>query len=618
MKKITSLFLSLILLASSLFVGGINAFADTFISITDANGNSKKTIAIVDDITDELVSAFDYCKINSTANNVYVINIPNGAFEIKDTIFPCDNTTVKLNKDTTLINAINGRGNIFCSTKYATKYNGLTNFSVIGGTMTYASDNKNESVLLRFAHCKDILIKDVSFLNGYMSHFIEIAASKDVLFEGCSFEGFEGDIKKSSSEAIQIDILEETTHFASMPEYDGTMNDNITVNNCVFKNLISGVGTNSIYEGYYQTNIKVTNNTFTNLSGIAVNAFSYVDSEISNNTMKNCGTGIKYFIMKTDGTLKNVCFLDDRGKMNTDCNSVIKNNRISTVSTEIISSPVGIQVFGNEVTKSKNEKITPNNYYVSNIKVLNNTVDASDCGIKLEDVINSTIENNSVSGCGGNKGISLNKSSNGNSINNNAVSNFENNIYLNDSKDNRIKSNSLSNSSGASVSLMNGSSNISAIVNTLENGNGNGFYVSTDSSLAILTGNIIRNMSKNGVNFVGNAGGYVEYNKGINISKMTNILSENPKSARIFAKNVKKGVEISWNIPKDFYNYEIYRKEGNTDYQYVANVNSTDGKFVDKAVKKNTTYSYKIVATKYIGNVVIRPPTSNVKTITYK
>lgn len=627
MRKTLSVLLSLVILATSIFAGGINAFAEKILTVTNDKGEVVYSDSLSDTPTSEIKAAFRFCENHVSDTDKYTINMPEGTYTITDTIFPCDNTTFKMDSNTILINDMDSRGNIFCSRQYETKYNGLKNFTVIGGTVTYSTKNQNGSVLFRFAHSKNILIKNVKFLNGYKSHFVEVAACQNLKFDGCTFSGFTGSLNSSSCEALQIDILEESMHFSFMPEYDGTMNSGITVTNCKFENLIAGVGTNNVYVGYYQDKIIIKNNTFNNISGTAVNAFGYTNCEISNNSFTKCGVGIRYYMMKNDDAINRASVLNSNGKINTACKSVIKNNKISTISTQFVSKCAGIIVLGNNVTAKKSNVVKAGNYAVYGLKVLNNTITTKEDGINVYDTLNSSFSGNVIKGPGKDgRGISFDKGSKNNTATSNTISGFKNCVYTKDSSGITINNNTLSSSSGSVIAFNGKSTSMTANSNNISSGATNAIYSSSATTVSSIKGNKMTNIKGFGCYFEKGATGNVSYNTlskvtkpmvGARVSPSKVLSNGNLSTPSITVKKTKTGAQLSWKRQASDITYTIYRKKSTEkSYTKIATISANKAKYIDKKVKKKAKYSYQVIATKKVSTVKIISPTSKTKTVT--
>ena len=147
--------------------------------------------------------------------------------------------------------------------------------------------NRNKSCILRLCHSNNVKIENVTFLNNYYSHHAELASCQNVTFYNCVFNGQLSNLNVNSSEAVQIDILDRV-HFFGFTSYDNTMNDNITIENCVFKNVYRGVGTHNYFKNLYQTNIKILNCTFENITDCAISAVNFKNIEVKGNKFLNC------------------------------------------------------------------------------------------------------------------------------------------------------------------------------------------------------------------------------------------------------------------------------------------------------------------------------------------
>ena len=538
--------------------------------LTVYDGEKTQTFRISsNDITQPLSKAFEYCEKHYNDNDFTVV-VPEGEYTVTSPVTLCDNTTLDLSNNVVIMNGKNNT-NIFIGKRNVTKYNGTADFNVIGGTLTYVEDYAGNSCQIRIAHGKHISFKDTVFENNYNSHNVEIAGCYDVSFEGCTFKNASGSLTGNSGEALQIDILEEDKHFSYMPEYDGTMNKNIKVNKCTFSNLLRGLGTNSAFAGLYQKNIKVTNCTFSNIISTAINCTNYIDVTIKNNVIADCGEGIKYSLMMTDSNLDKMNYIKGKGSPVSDCNTIISNNDISVNKNKYVSDSVGINIFGNNITKSKNVNFKTGNYYVGNIKVKHNTVNTDKFGIRMYDVRNSHITNNTVTGNKKNYGILMTANSKSNRLYNNSVKGFEKGIYSVSGNDNIIKSNKLEK-------------------------NNCGIYFSQGIKAFTHYNSYILN----------NTNGYVEgKDKSYTFSNLSKPELTSGKTATIKWKKVKKAEK-----------YQIYRsdkKDGS--FEKIATLKSSKRSFKDKKAKKGKNYYYKIRANRKLNGVINYSSYSNVKEV---
>lgn len=257
------------------------------VRVLNENGETIKSYYSTADITTALSRAFDYTSKNANKNNILTVKISKGTYNVKSTVHLSSYTVVDLNYSV-IKNANFKRGNIFKSPedKIYPKYSSLTQCSIINGTLD-GNYNRNRSCILRLCHSNNIKIYNVTFLNNYFSHHAELAACQNVTFFNCTFNGQVSDLNISSSEAIQIDILDRI-HFYGFTSYDNTMNDNITIEKCTFKNVYRGVGTHNYFKDMYQTNITIIDCTFQNITDCAISAVNFKNIKFTNNKFLNC------------------------------------------------------------------------------------------------------------------------------------------------------------------------------------------------------------------------------------------------------------------------------------------------------------------------------------------
>ena len=419
------------------------------------------------------------------------------------------------------------------------------------------------------------------------------------------------------------------------------MNNVVTVENCVFNNLVSGIGTKSMFHGYYQNNITIRNNTFTNLSGCAIFCTAYVNTDIYGNTITNCGEGIYYFMMRPDSRLRSVCDFDALGSVNKDCNTRIFNNNISVNSTIDVSTASAIYIFGNNVTSAKKKKYDSYakvaNYAVNKISVYSNTITTTGHGIRMYDTVNSKIHNNTVSSTrtNGGYGVYLANSSNSNDIYSNTISQFSNSVLIaSSSKSNKILKNNIS-SAGSSGIVVNTGCNGNVIQsNTISNSEKNGIligkcsgtniqrnnivssgadgiHINSKANVSAITSNTLNDSGKYAIYFEKDAIGNVYLNNYKNCSARYGY-SKGEKKDYKFAnlavpavKPIKKSertVTLSWKKVGGASVYYVYRstsKKGT--YSYVGSTKKTS--FKNSKLKKGKNYYYKVSAVK-VGNGV--------------
>lgn len=83
-------------------------------------------------------------------------------------------------------------------------YTACESSQIIGATFDGNAEIELCTTLMNTCHAKNILIKDCTFRNGCLWHFIEINSSEDVIIENCTFESsYSTDSERG--EQIQLD-----------------------------------------------------------------------------------------------------------------------------------------------------------------------------------------------------------------------------------------------------------------------------------------------------------------------------------------------------------------------------------------------------------------------------
>lgn len=596
-KKFLSFLLTLSFLLCLPF-GEYTAFASEQIIVRDARNNIVQSFDFEEEsaFSSAIHNAFDYCSQNANANNRLTIVTPSGKYDLHKRILLTSYTTLDLSAGTELTNMQNNQ--VLLSPKNVGSYNGLTDFTLIGGSLVYNGGVGSISSLVRIAHAKNIRFEGVRLTA--LDHHIELAACKNFVINNCSFFGSTEKITQGNAQALQIDPLDEEEHFPSFPPYDYTMNDTIKVTNCTFSYLKNALGTASLFAGYYQNNITISNNKFDHIDNIPINCTNYVNCVVSSNTITNSGDGIRYNMMKTDDKIAKVSKSDNKGKINTNSKSKIINNKVSTVVTKSCPRAGGIYVFGNNVTSAKKPAFPKGNYAVYNILVDKNTIHTERCGIRIYDVKNSTVSNNTIYCTKKNDctGIYVTDVCENVKITSNKISKFDSGVRIKGkSKKISITKNAISNGYNNAIAVVE-KSNVSKIeTNTISKNKGLGIYFDVGSSAAVYTNSYSKN-SKGNIYAKGSKKSY----KFSNLSK---------PSVSVSSKKKSKSAVIKWKKVSSATSYVIYQsKSSKGTYKKIATVSSKKTSYTHKKQKKGKTYYYKVRAVKKANSVTAYSPYS--------
>lgn len=267
-----------------------------------ANGTDSE------DDTNGIQLALDKAKyelINATNNKIEVY-IPAGTYYVSERLNIYSNTRLVLDDDAVIISNIKKSAMLIarhldvngeiCSGS-SCNHEGYTqwqNISLEGGTWNFNNDGSSNPNGLIFAHGENLTVKNTTLINS-AGHALNPSCSKDVIIENVTIKD---QISSETADPAKPDNINEVIHLdsASTGEpgnypLDGTPVKNVQIQNCIFENVLCGIGSHSDYtdENYMGDGIVIKNNTFNNVACYGVNLFAHKNVEIYNNvaTAKN-------------------------------------------------------------------------------------------------------------------------------------------------------------------------------------------------------------------------------------------------------------------------------------------------------------------------------------------
>src|SRR5699024_7305466 len=222
------------------------------------------------------------------------IKFRSGEYKL-DTCFIKDSTEIELMDDTILIcdggESFSGSNHLFRNAdeneNTATNYNGNGNIHIHGGTI------KNGHII-SMIQAKNVIIENMNIIDMVTTHAVEIAGCKNVILRNLHFEGklYSERGNDGKAEIIQIDLAT-YGNFPWLPEgsssFNSIINENITIENCVFKPgknsfkyHYSSIGSHSRNIENHK-NIKITNCYFYNTTQSAIQLYTTDNVIIENN-----------------------------------------------------------------------------------------------------------------------------------------------------------------------------------------------------------------------------------------------------------------------------------------------------------------------------------------------
>ncbi|MCH5298670.1 MAG: right-handed parallel beta-helix repeat-containing protein [Ruminococcus sp.] len=368
-----------------------------------------------------LNAALDTARKKSTAKKIATVKVSKGYYSLDRTIKIYSNTTLKATGCYFRLYGNLLRNGYNKKASSAKGYKGAKNITIYGGSwdamVPYSQAGTSNSRIMhstmRFGHCKNIVIKNCTFVNNYNCHDIELGGVDTAKITKCTFSNpqsvntFPND---GGREAIQID----SCTYEAMPEfvsYDYTRSKNITVSYSTFKNKFRGVGSHHAVIGKTYDNINIHHNTFTNIGGIAIYAVYWTNSKIYNNTMTDVGLGVDMRNMTTGSGYN---FYNYNKLTYAKAESAVKNKPVYIFSNNIslrkanntYTRACGIRVLGENYTKDDSKTgVKAGTYKVYGVRVGVNSKGNTkpniitgnvSVGVQLNYAVDSIVRGNSV------------------------------------------------------------------------------------------------------------------------------------------------------------------------------------------------------------------------------
>lgn len=490
--------------------GATAAFAATLDVKPASGGDAALTIQ----------AQLDKARTTATESNPVTVRVAAGSYKLSDSLKIYSNTTLDLT-DVSL-KATNGKNNMIrigpLKTDPQTGYY-CKNVTVIGGDL----DNSGHAVTaVIIGHCANVKLLNMKVHNANDAHLIEVSGTDGFTADGCViYDQLQNPKSQTSSpEALQIDILVKK-HMGSYRSEALAMK-NIVVNNCEFRNVPRGVGSHTAFLNGWVDNVRITNNKFTNCKSGAIQLLHYTNCLIEGNVINSAPRGIVVYTVNTKGVFFGSTAAKEGSTANglsssymkppAKQNIVIRNNTITVKGTDIYADAEneGIIVSGFDFKSalkknSSTDAIPKGNYYASGITIAGNSIKTAGHGIRLSDVRNSTIADNSITYTSGKTrdyyGIQLTKASTNNTIKHNTIKARTNGIFVTDKSSAKLIENNRIVSCSKYGIAVDGATATTIKGNTVDKAPVNGMYIVRSSKVTTISNNTIKSVSKgSGIN----------------------------------------------------------------------------------------------------------------------
>lgn len=516
-RRIAALLTTLLLVITvipngfSVAITAVAEAAETAITGADFDTDSMEIVTynVVDDFgadntgnamtEKQIQQALDDAQENSWQGIFTKVVIPKGTYLLSSALVVYSDTWIYCEEGVEIKRCVSRGPMLMCDNNGIGGYDGVKNVIVEGGIWNGNTDqwpNAADFSNIRFAHCRNILLKDMHVKNNENGHHMEIGGAADVTIEGCTFTGYTGYRKK---EAIQLDCMNNSRVFAGYAPFDDTSCENVVIKNNLFSGICRGLGSHSATLGIYYTDILIEDNVFENLDDMAMIMYNYKNCTITNNTITNCASGIEF---KAMSSLPNNNFNPPVVKsmeeavdgFEDDANSVISSNTISVSGDDEYGITSGIRLTGYEV---KDNGVIPDyNYCVAGVKIVENRIESNGTTITLNDAENCSIESNILvtKQDGVNykdkNGLTLNECDNIKITDNYISGSARNGASVTDSSGNTLENNTIENVGMNGINIYNGSENNIVSLNSVNSAKKHGIAVAANSSAVIKSNSI--------------------------------------------------------------------------------------------------------------------------------
>ncbi len=365
------------------------------------------------DITKTLNKALQDARDTATDAAPVTITLPAGKYNISAALHIYSNTVLDLNGSVITFTGTNSNMIMTATNEFNTSdankgYTGVKNIVIQNGT--FVGSASCTSSMVKLQHATNVKLYGLTVTGGACKHQAEIAAIDGFYVTNCTFSDMKVDKvdgEKAKYEALQLDIPCATSVYPYAYE-DGTPMRNVEITGCTFQNVPRGVGTHTLLTGAYHENIKISNNTFSDINEEAIVALGYVGCEIKNNKIERCGAGILCQMFKSTDDKSSIYTTIMDGKQS-NVRTVIKNAKTeisgNTISIKYTSSTCEKQairvegrVLDTDLTVADKTKVPAGDYRIAGVTVKNNTIVTAGSGIHMIGTEDCQVQDNKITG----------------------------------------------------------------------------------------------------------------------------------------------------------------------------------------------------------------------------
>ena len=280
------------------------------------------------------------------------------------------------------------------------------NITIEGGVF---DNNGSANTMLKVVHAKNFVMKNTVCKNVRNGHMMEVAGVDGFYVKGCTFTKQILDKGNTGYEAIQLDVLKEG-HLVGVQSED-LNNRNILIENCQFTDVPRGVGSHTAVYNNPLDNITIRNNTFKNMSSMAIQTLDWTNVTITGNYIDGCPRGIIVYGVLSSGAGETYLPSTLAQEGGTEqhfpdtysthkANTLIAHNTIRNcggAKDQYISGTydsLAIAAIGNKLQGSN---YLPNgDYSIDGVRIYDNDIEVKGIGVRVEYAKNINVERNVI------------------------------------------------------------------------------------------------------------------------------------------------------------------------------------------------------------------------------
>ncbi len=229
-----------------------------------------------------LQQALNYARDNATSDRPVTVTLSDGVYYLERSLIIYSHTRFQLSENAVMV-FTGQEGLMLFGGATKESYDAVTDVVISGGVWRgNAAATGAHTEPIGFHSASDITLKGLK-MEDSSDHFVMLTGVRNAVVTDCTFKDHFpiSDINQIYKEALHIDFL-------PLPGGGMLPSENISVENCRFDNVASGIGTHHYGNGRQEKNISVKNCTFDKVQYHCINAYSMFRLSVTGCTADNC------------------------------------------------------------------------------------------------------------------------------------------------------------------------------------------------------------------------------------------------------------------------------------------------------------------------------------------